>query len=647
MKRTALSPKAAETLELAALLGVEFSLPILLKAADSPETLDPLFDQGWLTEVGPKKARFADPTRIKSLVAGIPWSRKRRLHARLAKAGTTLRLSPAMLATHHEAARDFAAARPLWLLAAEKAGQQKDFRSALGFYRRALEFWPIDHDPARRTLAFFEMCRCATRSDEAAARQLWSEFLALELPLAQRIAATRELAELCAAAEDFNGAGRLLESAAVLAEASSPEDSARAWHAYGYHLLARSLIRPATDAMASALKWARKSKNPALISEILSESGLAAAMGGRAMDAAKFVEQALHIALEHHLPEQTALAYRRRANIRVYCVDVINEVAAHREAIQYCRTLGEKGGELSCLACLSNAHFRLGEWKEATRIASVVLTDKKANPVHLAIARLTQAQLASFRGEQRHAGPLLEENLREFRRLGLAGLDFQTLWARAFYFENEGQPGLAAASYDEIRFLWRDTEDRLMAISGMLFASGFYGDQGRPQDAADCLEILHTIFRGNRNPESRAALRAVTAETSLVHGDTKDAVREFRKAVDLYRLAKLPLETAWTLFRLSRASGDPTAAMYSRNEATHLGMRPLLSRLQGAASAPSPRQRDILALLAQGLTDKEMAARLQLSPRTIEMHVARLLKALDARTRSEAMRKAVERGWLS
>ncbi len=170
----------------------------------------------------------------------------------------------------------------------------------------------------------------------------------------------------------------------------------------------------------------------------------------------------------------------------------------------------------------------------------------------------------------------------------------------------------------------------------MLFASGFYGDQGRPQDAADCSEILHDF---PRQPQSRIAGCPAGGDSGNLprHGDTKDAVREFRKRWTSTVWPKLPLETAWTLFRLSRASGDPTAAMYSRNEATHLGMRPLLSRLQGATSAPTPRQRDILALLAQGLTDKEMAARLQLSPRTIEMHVARLLKALDARTRSEAI----------
>jgi LuxR family maltose regulon positive regulatory protein len=49
----------------------------------------------------------------------------------------------------------------------------------------------------------------------------------------------------------------------------------------------------------------------------------------------------------------------------------------------------------------------------------------------------------------------------------------------------------------------------------------------------------------------------------------------------------------------------------------------------------------VLALLAEGLTNKEMAIRLYLSPRTIETHVERVLGKLDVRTRSQAVAKAL------
>jgi hypothetical protein len=56
---------------------------------------------------------------------------------------------------------------------------------------------------------------------------------------------------------------------------------------------------------------------------------LKAAMCGRAFEASDLVEGALGIALDQELPEQTALAYRRRANVCEYCADYAGEAAAH------------------------------------------------------------------------------------------------------------------------------------------------------------------------------------------------------------------------------------------------------------------------------------------------------------------------------
>jgi pimeloyl-ACP methyl ester carboxylesterase/DNA-binding CsgD family transcriptional regulator len=68
------------------------------------------------------------------------------------------------------------------------------------------------------------------------------------------------------------------------------------------------------------------------------------------------------------------------------------------------------------------------------------------------------------------------------------------------------------------------------------------------------------------------------------------------------------------------------------------------------ASAPAPgkaltpRQLEVLRGVARGLTDKEIAGELSLSPRTVEMHVARALAALGCGKRAEAVRKAAALG---
>jgi PAS domain S-box-containing protein len=56
------------------------------------------------------------------------------------------------------------------------------------------------------------------------------------------------------------------------------------------------------------------------------------------------------------------------------------------------------------------------------------------------------------------------------------------------------------------------------------------------------------------------------------------------------------------------------------------------------------RQRQILESLARGRLNKQIAYELDLSERTVKMHRAALLRALDVRTNAEAIRMAIEAG---
>lgn len=61
----------------------------------------------------------------------------------------------------------------------------------------------------------------------------------------------------------------------------------------------------------------------------------------------------------------------------------------------------------------------------------------------------------------------------------------------------------------------------------------------------------------------------------------------------------------------------------------------------------SRRQSEIMRLVAQGYTDKQVAREIGLSPRTVEMHVALALRALSSSNRTEAVRRAGEAGLLN
>jgi DNA-binding CsgD family transcriptional regulator len=64
---------------------------------------------------------------------------------------------------------------------------------------------------------------------------------------------------------------------------------------------------------------------------------------------------------------------------------------------------------------------------------------------------------------------------------------------------------------------------------------------------------------------------------------------------------------------------------------------------------PSPltrREREVLALLADGLTDREVGARLVISPKTVEKHVGAVLRKTASPSRTAAVVQALDRGWL-
>ena len=60
----------------------------------------------------------------------------------------------------------------------------------------------------------------------------------------------------------------------------------------------------------------------------------------------------------------------------------------------------------------------------------------------------------------------------------------------------------------------------------------------------------------------------------------------------------------------------------------------------------SPREEDVLRYTARGLSNKEIAARLEISTKTAETYKARALEKLGLRTRADIVRHGAARGWL-
>jgi two-component system response regulator NreC len=75
------------------------------------------------------------------------------------------------------------------------------------------------------------------------------------------------------------------------------------------------------------------------------------------------------------------------------------------------------------------------------------------------------------------------------------------------------------------------------------------------------------------------------------------------------------------------------------------------TRTASAPRAPvqllSPREQEVLKLLAQGYTNQEVGTRLYLSVKTIETHRARIMDKLGLHSRADLTRYALERGLLN
>ncbi len=81
---------------------------------------------------------------------------------------------------------------------------------------------------------------------------------------------------------------------------------------------------------------------------------------------------------------------------------------------------------------------------------------------------------------------------------------------------------------------------------------------------------------------------------------------------------------------------------YLSPELSHLVQRD--GDIRRASDVLSPREREILILVAEGFTARQIAARLELSPKTVENHRANIMDRLGVRTIASLVRYAMREG---
>jgi DNA-binding CsgD family transcriptional regulator/tetratricopeptide (TPR) repeat protein len=662
-------------LEAAALLEERFSVPLLIDLGFSADALDPLFDNGFFREPFPNHAEFTNSELRNGLLDQMSWSKKRRFCEHVGELLSKRRDTLDQAADFFCRAHRYGDARACRTQAAEEACHSGQYAKAFSLWKRVLEIWPATDDTDQRSHALKEMARCARHArDFGAARLAWEEILATCRATGSaegEVEAHIQLVEFSQLLGDHAAAISSLRKAAELRQRTGADlPAARQWLALASYLTSRIRLRDGLAALALARDAAEKAEHVGLLSEISALEGFVLAMMGKHDEAQERVDCSLELALNNGLPMQAATAYRLLADLRDFKADYDGARDTHLHAISFCRQKGTLSEEHMCLGCLGYALFRTGQWRKAIENARKVLIDEDALPIARAAVAVVPAMIAVLRGERRHANARLADALLQLRANNVVTLEFLVLWVNGVMADLEGNHSLAAEQYRELFSLWHETEDRMLAVPGFVSAAGFYVDRRDGANLAACCEILNVIAQENQNEETRAASRAILAETAWYHGDLTSAVALMREAVEGYDRVGTTLEMAFLRRRFALmlgTLGQPREAEEKRREASELarrlGLRPLLDLLErdtitagsllsesasrpGTAIGLTPRQHSILSLIAKGLTNKEIASRLNLSARTIEMHVALALERLNCRTRSEAVSRAMSLGLL-
>jgi ATP/maltotriose-dependent transcriptional regulator MalT len=270
----------------------------------------------------------------------------------------------------------------------------------------------------------------------------------------------------------------------------------------------------------------------------------------------------------------------------------------------------------------------------------------------LALATAWNIVAAAWEGRVDEVRSNVSEALDALSRSKFAGANLYLVAALGRFELSMGNPAgaleylepveaaLAAASMAELSTVYADTAEALIALGrldeaepivDLLAANGRRpGGDWTAALALHCQGLL-CAARGEVNRaldayDSAQAGYAKFAESRFERGRTLLVEGQLRRRRNQRRLAKASFEDAARLFDEVAAA---QWAARARAELDRLGNRP------GAGNQLTAREAQIASLAASGLTNREVAATLYISAKTVEASLARVYRKLGIRTRAE------------
>jgi DNA-binding CsgD family transcriptional regulator/tetratricopeptide (TPR) repeat protein len=592
---------------------------------------------------------FRHPLFREVVLADLSGPMRRRLHRVAAAALAETDATAAEIATHWWESDDRERAWSAALDAAEHAEATFAFAEAQLHLERALEVWPTGVD---------KLPECLLRT----ARAAWlagDPETAVDLVRRARAAGAADDAEFqlalgryAAEARNFAVANAAFERAATLVRA----DDAKATRGFALAGLARARnnqgrYAEARDAAEAAVKVARDAGDPRAELAARSARGMTHVFVG-SLAGIPDLERCVALAARDRSPVSTGRAHEFLSLLLHLAGNLERALEIALAGVEACEALGvarTHGSDLRGRAAL--IQLELGRWEEADEIL--------ASAEERALPALTSVLLAMRRGNLENARLRIEAEA-ERPASGNAPGEMLSL-ATAELAWLGGDTATARASLEaipEFPGIW----GTCAAAAAARLAARFAADDRR-------CELLPALQVKHPDPRLDAALQSeITAERARAAGTPEPrlwaaSTREWNKVRRPYDSAYARLREAEALFAVGAREPAKEALRDAAASASALGARPMRALVDDLArrarvspelphrrrpdrDEPTPRELDVLALLAEGFTNREIAARLFLSPKTVGIHVSRLHRKLDAHTRGEAVAAARRRGIL-
>ncbi len=271
------------------------------------------------------------------------------------------------------------------------------------------------------------------------------------------------------------------------------------------------------------------------------------------------------------------------------------------------------------IARLGELRLRQGRLDDAERL----FTAAGAQP----IARLGQAELTLERGAVAEAAAEVE------RVLAHVGEAEPTMRAGALELAVRahiacGDVAAAERACDELRRIAQALGTIPLSASAAAAEGALFRHRGDAAGAVSRLEAATEGYERSGAPFETARARLDLAEALASTGQHAAAQREARQALETFQ-----------------ALGAERDARRAQDALKRLE-RPARSKRPGGKAELTRRQLEILRLVAQGLSNPDIAMRLRLSDHTVKRHVANLLTKLGLPTRAAAAAYAARKGLL-